>query len=106
MSNVLNQAMNATRCFLDVLQMYEQDTRTAIESAHDEQKYFAQARALDISDTHVPTINSARRDRERANDEVRSYTVASSSKQAELRASGWSPEASFHDESRASQIEG
>jgi hypothetical protein len=43
---------------------------------------------LTISDTHVQTITSARRDPERANDKVRSYTFASSIKQATPRASG------------------
>jgi hypothetical protein len=37
--------------------MYEQGTRTAIESAHDEQKYFAQARVLRVSETYDHTIS-------------------------------------------------
>jgi hypothetical protein len=41
-----------------------------------------------INDTYVQTIISARRDTERSNDEVRSYTSASSIKQATPRASG------------------
>lgn len=41
--------------------MYEQDTRTTIESAHVEQKYWAQARVLNIGDTYGHTIISAMR---------------------------------------------
>jgi hypothetical protein len=41
--------------------MYKQVVRTTIESAHDEQKYFAQARVLNISETYGHTIISAMR---------------------------------------------